>query len=160
MTWSTKEKTFCVEAYFRWKHYFCCLHVLAAESTLFWRKALFLLSGHHENSENKFLGSQPHQKICYREVITLNKEHSVGSNLDKLHHQLILVRSRKWETSNCEYGALFGSSDEDLGITGTTQRDRWSWKIVPETWGHPSVIKWLPSLVKRATSWETDQQQE
>ena len=42
--------------------------------------------------------------------------------------------------------ALCGSTDEILGIIGTTQRYRSRWTVVPARWGPLPHNKWLPSL--------------
>ena len=119
MSWSTKEKIFCLEVYFANKSYTVVQACLLGYSST---------------------GG------CLAEVVTLNKVHSTGSHFETWHHRTILVWGWKWASSNGEHGALCGSTDEVLGIIGMTQRYRSRWTMVPARWGHPLHIKWLPSL--------------
>jgi len=161
MLWTTKQKIFIVEAYFRqksihaaqlqFKERFGCREF----SVWFSDEAHFLLSGHVNSKNNIFWGRTPPEHCVQRPLHC--EVHCLGCHLQTWHHWTILVRGRQRAVCYNQHRAICPGAWQVLDSTWSTERGRRGPPVVPAGWCHPPHLKRIIGMATAAFPWPTDQ---
>ena len=155
MPWTTEQKIFIVEAYFRqksihasqlqFKERFGCREFPVHE-------AHFMLSGHVNPTNNIFWGSTP----LSAKAITLCEVQYLGCHLQTWHHSgSRTTTSGLWQSTPSDMSRCLANSGQHL----VDREGRQGPLVVPAGWCQPPHLKLIIGMATAAFPWPIDQLQ-
>ena len=134
MPWTTEEKTFIVETYFRLKS------IHAAQLQF---------------KERLGCREFPVHSMIYRRVnkftaCKFTEVHSLGRHIQAWRHWAILVRGRQRAVCDNQHRAVCPGAWQVLDSTWSTERDRQGPPVVPAGWCYPPHLKGIIGMVTAA----------
>ena len=163
MPWTTEQKIFIVEPYFRQKS----IHVAQLQfkerfgcrefpvHSLIYKWVKFRTHGTVHNLNRKDTNRQPHSG----RPKSSRTPHNVGCHLQTWHHWTILVRGRQRAVCDNQHRAICPGAGQDLDSTWSTERGRQGPPVVRAGWCHPPLLQRIIGMATTAFPWPTDQPQ-
>ena len=137
MPWTTAQKMFIFEAYFRQTS----IHAAQLQFKNGSDEAHFLLSGHVNSKNNIFWGSTPPEHCLQRPL------HSVKCTG---HHWTILVRGRQRAVCDNQHRAICPGAWQVLDSIWSTERGSQGPPVVPAGRCHPPLLKRIIGMATAA----------